>query len=76
LDRRVDEHVGFELRRDARRLKNAHAFVVGIDGAGVAVELRLALERQHAQAPEPEQMRERQTRRAKPDDHNLILILD
>ena len=50
LHRRVEQHVGFDVGRDARGLKDAHAFVVGVDGAGVAVELRLALEREHAQS--------------------------
>jgi hypothetical protein len=71
----VDDHVGVELVRDARSLEYPHAFVVGIDSPGIAVELRLAFERQHLQSPAAEQMRERQSRGPEPDDHDVPYVL-
>ncbi len=70
--RGVEQHVGFQVCCDARGLEDAHAFVVGVDGARVAVEFRLALERQHAMSAAAEQMGERQAGRAEPDDRDVV----
>ena len=75
LHRGVEQHVGFQIRCHARGLEDAHAFVVGVDGAGVAVEFRLALEREHAQASAAEQMGERQPGRSEPDNGDVEYVL-
>ena len=75
LHRRFHHHARLQFVGHRQMLENPHAFVVGINSAGITVKHRFALEHDDAVARLAEQVCEHHTGRPQPHDRDVARIV-